>query len=113
MNLPIVAQIPHELYTPSGEDEIGLATDAWTSTAPVDSHGWYPPSADTVGLEPGRRPVDCDMVLMVPLGTVCGDRDRWTLPDGTYAQQGRAEDYSHGPFGMTVPLLVYLKRVEG
>ena len=90
MLLPIVAAIQHELHTPGPETPDGLTPDGWAAQVAVESHGWYPPSADQVGIEPGRRDVECDLILMVAAGTVCGDKDRWTIPgEGIFVQDGR------------------------
>jgi len=113
VSLTVIGQMQHRRFSPGSPQPDGLAAADYQPTEMVDTFGWYPASSDDVGLDAGRRPVTCDTVLMVPAGTVCGDQDQWVLPDGGYVQQGRPGDYNNGPFGMAVPLLVYLKRVEG
>ena len=114
MNLRTVATVTQQAYTPGTPDSIGLPADAWGAQVPIASYGWWQPAASELDLGPGRRAEDVALSLLVPAGTVCRDRDCWTLPgEGVLEQYGRAQDYNHGPFGMRVPLVVYLKRGEG
>ena len=113
MDLRIVAQVALEAYAPGPVDPIGLRPDGWAAAASVAVHGWWPPSADAPADSAGRRAIERDLDLIVPVGTICGDRDRWTINGAKYLQQGAAQDFNWGPFGMAVPLVVYLKRVEG
>lgn len=115
MYLPIIGQVQHAVYAPTPSTPPHLPTDAWATPVAVDCHGWWPPSPDEVlGVEPGRRAEKIERALLVPQGTACGDRDRWTEPGGvTFEQVSGPQDYSHGPFGMQTPLVVYLKRVKG
>lgn len=114
MIFPIVATVTREPFTAGAVDDLGMPVDGWSPAVSVDSHGWWPPSAESANGDIGRRSITCDLVLLVPTGTVCGDRDRWTLPgEGSLEQQGDDDDYNHGPFGAVVPQVVYLKRVAG
>lgn len=114
MILSVVAQVQLERYEPASEDPIGLPGDGWAAPVDVDSFGWWQPSADEIRPNPGRRSQEIVRTLMVPLGTDCADRDRWTIPgDGTFDQVGEAQDNSHGPFGMQTPLVIYLGKVKG
>lgn len=114
MILAVVGQVQHKAFIPDAADPVGMPIDAWADPVPVDSHGWWQPSADEIGIEVARRSQEIIRTLLVPQGTVCGDRDRWTIPgDGDFEQVGGPQDNSHGPFGMDTPLIVYLKTVEG
>lgn len=115
MDLPVIAQAQHAAYTPTASAPPYLPTDVWATPVAVDTHGWWAPSPDDVlGVEPGRRAEEIERALFVPQGTTCGDKDHWTIPgDGSFEQVSGPQDYSHGPFGMQTPLVVYLKRVEG
>lgn len=114
MNLPTIATVSRQPFTPGAQDAMGLRPEGWGTAAPVSCHGWWPPSPEQIlGVEPGRRATEIQIALIVPQGTTCADRDRWTLPVGTFEQVAGAQDYSHGPFGTQVPLIVYLKRVDG
>ena len=113
MNLPIVGELQREPYTPGPVDELGLRPDGWGPASTVPTHGWWEPGADELAASAGRRAVESDLVALVPAGTVTGDRDRWTVAGDTYLQQGGPQDNNHGPFGMRVPLAIYLKRTEG
>lgn len=115
MDLPIVGQVQHAAYSPTEETPPYLPSEAWSAPVAVDTHGWWPPTSDQIlGVEPGRRAEEIERALLIPQGTDCGDRDRWTLPgDGIFEQVAGPQDYSHGPFGTQVPLIAYLKRVEG
>lgn len=113
-SLPVVAEIPHQRYQPGPLDPVGLPQPGtWASATPVNVHGWWQPTADQIGVEVGRRAQEVSRVMLVTQGTTCGDRDLWTLPDGEFEQVGAAQDNSHGPFGMKVPLIVYLKTLKG
>jgi len=114
MNLPVVAQIPHELYALGAVDDMGAAADAWGTSGNVDTNGWWPPSVEQIlGQEPQRRAIEISLALLVPNGTVCADKDRWTIAGEPLLQVGEPQDFNHGPWGMEVPLVVYLKRIEG
>ncbi len=115
MNLPIIAQVTCEPYTPGSENSIGERPPGWGTPVTVDSHGWWEPAPEQIlGVEPGRRSQEIDLALLVPTATVCADRDRWTIPGaGAFEQVAGPQDYNHGPFGMSVPLIVYLKGVRG
>lgn len=114
MNLRVVATVTRQAYAIGAPDEINLPIESWGAPAAIVSYGWWQPAADELHLESGRRAEDVALSMLIPAKTVCGDRDRWALPGaGVLEQYGRAQDYSHGPFGMKVPLLVHLKRVEG
>lgn len=114
MNLPIIGQAQHAAHIPGDPGGYGAA-ESWAAAVAVDVHGWWSPSQDEINANaPGRRSQEVAKALMVPLGTACGDRDRWTLPGGeTLEQVGEAQDASHGPWGMAPPLVVYLATVEG
>lgn len=79
----------------------------------VPTFGWWQPSADDLNLYPGRRAELLACCLLVPSDVACADRDRWTVAGRTFEQDGSPHDYNHGPWGMAVPLVVYLSRVEG
>lgn len=113
MDLPIIGAVIHERYTPGPVNPDGLRTDAWAAPEPVATHGWWQPSPDEPTDSAGRRSVERDLDLMIPVGTVCGDRDRWTVAGDRYIQQGDDQDANHGPFGMAVPLVVHLKKLRG
>lgn len=113
MNLPIIGAVSREPYLPGPVDDLGLRPDGWGAAEPVPTHGWWQPSADELAASAGRRALEADLVLLVPDGTAAGDRDRWTVAGDTYLQQGNPQDHNHGPFGMAVPLVIYLKRTEG
>lgn len=114
VTLAVVAKVQHAAHLPGGTNPLGLPTDSWAPAVPVDSHGWWQPNPDEIATEPGRRSQEIVRSLLIPNDTACADKDRWTLPgDGTYEQVGRPQDYNHGPFGMSVPLIVHLKTVEG
>ncbi len=114
MNLSIAATLPHQRFTPGPEDDLGQHVPAWGSAEPVGIYGWWPPAPEQIlGVEPGRRAQEIQMAVLVPQGTACGDRDRWTLSTGVFEQVAGPQDYSHGPFGTDVPLIVYLKVVTG
>jgi len=114
VNLNVVAQAAHSVYSPWVIDPLGGPEPRWVDAGPVDSFGWWQPTADELGIESGRRSEEVSRVLLVPAGTACGDKDRWTIPgDGTFEQVGGPQDNSRGPFGMQTPLIVYLKTVEG
>lgn len=114
ISLPASITVTREAYAPDGSDDFGLPVVAWSAPEQVKSHGWWQPTADDIKLYPGRRADVLARILLLPNGAVCADRDRWTLPgDGTYSQDGEAQDYSHGPFGTVTPLVVYLSRTEG
>lgn len=115
MNLPVISTVTREPFTPGEKDSMGLRADGWGTGAPVDCHGWWPPTAEQIlGAEPGRRAAEIERAMLVPQGTVCSDRDRWTETGGvTFEQVAGPQDYNHGTFGMAVPLIVYLKRVDG
>ena len=115
MNLSAIGTVSHEAYTPGAANALGLRPDAWAAPADVDIFGWWPPTAEQIlGVEPGRRATEIERAMLVPVGTVCGDRDRWTESGGVaFEQVAGPQDFNHGPFGATVPLIVYLKRVSG
>lgn len=114
MILPLSGTVQREAFTAGATDPLGIPSDGYSAAVDVDVNGWYPPSAETVKANTGRRAIESDLVLIVPNGTVCKDKDRWTIPGfGAYLQQGAADDFNHGPFGMEVPLVVYLKAVKG
>ena len=113
MDLPVVALVGLERYSPGVADPIGLRADGWAVPVGVESFGWWQPSPDDATDTSGRRAVARDVDLLVPAATSCGDRDRWTVDGHTYLQTGEAQDYNHGPFAQAVPLVVYLRRVEG
>lgn len=113
LTLPIVGTLSHQRFTPGATDDAGMPTDAWGTAAEVTAHGWWPPSQDQIMGEASRRAQEINMAVIIPQGTVCGDRDRWTVGGFVLEQVGGAQDYSHGPFGMAVPLIVHLGMVNG
>ncbi len=114
MNLSIVGQIPHEPYMLGAVDDLNVPIESWGTPASVNTYGWWPPSVEQIlGQEPQRRAIEISLALMVPIGTVCADKDRWTVGGTPMLQVADAQDYNHGPWGMQVPLIVYLKTVEG
>lgn len=114
MNLNIVGTLPHQRFTAGAAGDDGMPSAPSWGTANVNTYGWWPPSPEQIlGVEPGRRAQEIQMAALVPQGTVCGDRDKWTVGGVAFEQVAGPQDYSHGPFGMAVPLIVYLKQVEG
>lgn len=114
MNLPVVGQVPHEPFLLGTVDDLNVPTESWGSPQNVDTHGWWPPSVDQIlGQEPQRRAVEVSLALLVPNGTMCADKDRWTVDGKPMLQVADAQDFNHGPWGMQVPLVIYLKTVEG
>jgi len=114
MNLPVIAQVPDEPFEPGATDGMGAAVDAWGTSGNVGTHGWWPPSVEQIlGQEPQRRAIEIALALLIPNGTVCADKDRWTIGAEPLLQVGDPQDFNHGPWGMEVPLIVYLKRSEG
>ena len=114
MNLPVIGTVMHAPYQPVPADAPHLPADGWGPPVAVPLHGWWPTAADEqiIG-DAGRRALEVERAVIVPASTVCGDRDRWTLTGGVFEQIGGPADYNNGPFGTEVPLVVYLKRVEG
>lgn len=112
MILPTIGTVRHGAYVAESVGSDNLPTDSWGAYTDVPTHGWHPPNPAEIDGGVGRRSETCELVLMVPV-MVCGDRDRWQVAGDTWEQMGRPGDFNHGPFGMTVPLLVYLKKVEG
>jgi hypothetical protein len=114
VNLPVIAQVPHEAFTPGAPDDLHVPVDDWADPVDVDTHAWWPPSPEQIlGQEPQRRALEISLALLVPIGTPCGDKDRWTIAGKQLLQVGGPQDYSHGPWGMQVPAVIYLKTVEG
>lgn len=111
MNLPIIGTVQREPYTWTADPY--TQTDAWGAPVETATHGWWQPSPDEITVDPGRRADEIVRAVLVPVGMGGGDRDRWTLPDGVFLQVGKPQDANNGPFGMRVPLVVYLKTVEG
>ncbi|MDA8438240.1 MAG: DUF6093 family protein [Propionibacterium sp.] len=100
MILPVIGQVSHAAFIPG-------ATPSWAVAVLVDCHGWLPGSPSTVPTESvGELPAVTRLQVIVPAGTVCGHRDRWTIAGETLEQVGGPEDFGHGPFGMSTPLLV-------
>ncbi len=115
MNFPITGSLSHQRFTdgPIGLDSMP-AWPVWGDPVYVDSYGWWQPSPDQIlGVSPGRRANEIHLAVLVPQGTICGDRDKWIVGGVTFEQVAGAQDYSHGPFSASVPLVVYLKNVEG
>ncbi len=110
MRLRVVGRVPHRRYLPGTLDPAGSGPASWEAPAEVDTHGWWQPAAHEIGAAAGStRQIVRN--LLVAHGTECGDRDRWTVPGaGELLQVGDAEDYSHGPGGVRVPLVVHLSR---
>jgi hypothetical protein len=114
MILPTTAQVQLARYAPSTEDSTGMPVDAWETPVPIDVCGWWQSTADEIGIDSGRRSQEIVRSLLIPRDTACGDKDHWTIPgDDAFEQVGEAQDFNHGPFGMSVPLIVSLKSVEG
>lgn len=115
MNLPVVAPLSHQRFAAGAAGADGMpSAPTWGTAANVDSYGWWPPSPEQIlGVEPNRRATEIKMATIVPQGTVCGDRDKWVIDGDTFEQVAGPQDFSHGPFGMAVPLIVYLRLVEG
>ncbi len=114
MNLPVVAQVTREAYVVGAVDDLNTPVEDWAAPVNVDTHGWWPPSVEQIlGQEPQRRAVEIALALLVPNGTSCGDKDRWTVAGKAMLQVGDPQDLNHGPWGMSVPFVVYLKRIEG
>lgn len=114
MQVPVIAQVPLGRYAQAGADDLGVPVDAWAPEVMVDVCAWWTPSPEDIqGVQPQRRGRVLAYVVMVPQGTDCGDRDRWSLAGHVLEQQGAAVDYGHGPWGLRTPLLVYLATVEG
>jgi hypothetical protein len=106
-------KVKRRAFLPGARDAYGNPTQGWDEPEPVAVYGWGPASPDTAPHVQGRDPVTCDVDLLAPIGTVCGHKDRWTLPDGDYDQVGDPQDYSHGPFGFHGGLRIALTRVKG
>lgn len=113
MILTATETVQHARFSVTATDDMGMPAPAWAAPVSVSVFGWWPSSSDDTADAPGRRRVTRDLDLIVPAGTVCGDRDRWTVAGQVYSQTGGADDFNHGPFGTAVPLVVYLRRVEG
>lgn len=114
MNLSVIAALSHQRFTPGSAGADGMPAAAWATAANINSYGWWPPSPEQIlGVEPNRRAQEIKLATIVPQGTVCGDRDKWVVDADTYEQVAGPQDFSHGPFGMDVPLIVYLRIVEG
>lgn len=111
--LPTPHTVTRSAFTPGSVDALNNAVDAWGAPGSVAVHGWAPPSADATPFEQARSAIIRDLDLLVPVGTVNGPRDRWTVGGVVYEQVGHAEDYSHGPFGFTGGLRINLRRAEG
>lgn len=111
LRLRVVGQVQHERYLPGTLDPaVTPGPSSWAPAVEVDAHGWWQPAPHQIGVQAGRGR-DIVRALMVPRGTACGDRDRWTVPGvGALLQVGDAQDYSHGPGGVRVPLIVHLSR---
>ena len=109
LQLPVIGQVQHRRYLPGTLDPAATVPATWGPVQPVDLHGRWQPKPETIGTSSDQRQVD--RTLIVPEGTVCGDRDRWIIPgDGEWLQVGGGQDYSQGPFGFRVPLLVHRSR---
>lgn len=110
LQLPVVGQALHRRYLPGTRTpNTAGSVSVWGAAAAVDCNGfWQPNPTDLISLEPNRAQTVVRS-MFVPAGTDCGDRDRWTPPGGfELLQVGDAQDFSHGPGGVRVPLVVHL-----
>lgn len=110
MRLRVIGRVPHRRYLPGTLNPAGSGPADWAAPVDVDTHGWWQPGPHEIGPQTGdtRQIV---RALFVPRDTECGDRDRWTVPGaGELLQVGDAQDYSNGPGGVRVPLVVHLSR---
>lgn len=112
MTLPTPYTVLREAWSPTA-DAHGNEADGWAAPVSVAVHGWSPPSADVEPFEPGRDPVERDLDVYAPAGTVGGPRDRWTVGGVAYDAVGYPEDFSHGPWDWAAGVRVSLKRAEG
>lgn len=98
-------------FTP-GEDDHGAPIDAWGPAVGVAVYGWAPASM-AQPIEGNRRPVEVDIEVYAPPGTVTRPRDVWLLPEGHLEQVGHPEDYGNGPWWSDAGVRIQLRRVEG
>ena len=97
-------------------DDLKVKVETWGQPETVQASGWFQDSPDKIdGNLPTRHADTTTIVLMVPSDTLCKDRDKWVVDGDTYLQQGKPQDYNHGPWSASfdVPLLVTLKRSDG
>lgn len=111
MNLPVIATVTREPYAQAYDARNALA-DMWGAPVLVDAHGWWLPPVTSAPSQNGHRGALVALQMLVPAGTVCGDKDRWTVAGGTYYQVGSPEDYNNGPWSVSVPLILHLSNVK-
>lgn len=110
--MDLLYKLEVEPYEPT-TDSHNRAVDAWGEPVEVDVYGWGPAasSQDAAG---NREPLTTLVDIYAPASTATSTKDRWTLPDGTYLQDGKPLDYSHGPFGGGVgQAVIRLKQITG
>ena len=104
-----------EPYEPTLDDH-GARVDAWGAPVQHMVHGIAPSGsrATEATWDENRHAsvIGYQVYSPCPLGH---DRARWTLPDGTVAEQvGEPDDYRFGPFAFgSAGCVQYLRRVEG
>jgi hypothetical protein len=106
--------IRQEVFTGTGEDELGNDVQGWAAPADVRAIAIQPSSVENINGYSSRVVADVDVA--VPSTVTVGVRDRFTLPDafGAGAFEVIAiEDASYGFHQWQAGIILKLRRVTG
>ncbi|WP_396909503.1 hypothetical protein [Mycolicibacterium sp.] len=78
MTFPTPYTVGHEVFTGTGEDELGNDVETWAPPVNVQVIGWYASFLETLNGHTSR--VDSDIDLQIPPDLAVGLQDRFTLP---------------------------------
>jgi hypothetical protein len=115
--LPLTVEVGVHTYSAGQVDYNGIAAPVYTP--PKDEpgavrkvYGWQVPSSIERRNAVGEL-VITEVELFAPPGFSVGPSDLVDLPDGQYEVVGHPLDYTHGPFGTALGVLVKLRLTEG
>jgi hypothetical protein len=117
--LPLRHEVGLHSYSAGGIDGYGCTIPVYTppreSPGIVEKvYGWVVSSSTEPHVDAGRSDlVVTDVELFASPDFQVSAYDLIDLPDGQYEVMGQPEDYTRGPFGSALGVLVKLRRVEG
>ena len=114
MTFPTPWLVRQEVFTGTGEDDLGNDVQTWAAPVDVKAIAIQPSSVENINGYTSRVVSDVDVA--VPAGTVVSAQDRFTLPDGFgegVFEVVAVEDANYGFHQWKPGIIVKLKRVTG
>ena len=114
MTFPTPWIVQQEMFTGTGEDELGNDVDAWAAPVDVKAIAIQPSSVENINGYSSRVVADVDVA--VGPGEVVSLRDRFTLPAGFgpgVFEVVAVEDATYGFHQWAAGIILKLRRVTG